>query len=158
MRDESLRQLVEVLAMVDLADRPHRSATLGHMLPTSAIEQLAAAARDAVAGPRPRIVTLCGSTRHKGAFDEANRRLTLAGMLVISVGVFGHADGIELTVEEKTALDELHKRKIDLADEVFIVNPDGRIGDSTRSEIAYATSLGKPVTYLTSPATEASIP
>jgi nucleoside 2-deoxyribosyltransferase len=104
----------------------------------------------------PKIVTLCGSTRHKQEFEEANRTLTRQGVLVISVGVFGHADGITLTADDKAALDELHRRKIDLADEVLIVNPDARIGDSTRSEIQYAAAHGKPVRYLVAPAPSGS--
>jgi hypothetical protein len=97
---------------------------------------------------RPRIVVLCGSTRFKEAFEGANRGLTLSGYVVLAPGVFGHADGIELTEASKTALDALHFRKIDLADEVFIINVDGYIGESTRNEIAYAERVGKPVNYL----------
>jgi dienelactone hydrolase len=97
---------------------------------------------------RPRVVVLCGSTRFKTDFEATNRTLTLAGHIVLAPGVFGHADGIQPTDAEKTALDELHLRKIDLADEVIVVSPGGYIGDSTRSEIAYAERIGKPVGYL----------
>lgn len=97
---------------------------------------------------RPRVVALCGSTRFKAEFGWANRVLTLAGYIVVAPGVFGHADGIELTDEQKAALDALHLRKIDMADEVIVVNPGGYIGDSTRAEIAYAKQVGKPVGYL----------
>lgn len=106
---------------------------------------------------RPRIVCLCGSTRFKDAFDEANYQETMAGRIVLSVGFFMHATGnrhggrIGATPEQKLALDELHKRKIDLADEVLVLNVDGYIGDSTRSEIAYALQHEKPVRYLESP-------
>lgn len=48
----------------------------------------------------------------------------------------------------KTLVDEVHKRKIDLADEVFVVNVGGYIGDSTRSEVAYAVAQGKPIRWL----------
>ena len=92
-----------------------------------------------------RIVTLCGSTRFKAEFEAVNRRETLAGRIVLAPGVFGHADGIELSAAEKAALDELHLRKIDLADRVIVVAPGGYIGDSTRREIAYAEAAGKPV-------------
>ncbi|WP_047892949.1 hypothetical protein [Micromonospora sp. RV43] len=96
----------------------------------------------------PSVVVLCGSTRFKTHFEQANRALTLNGRIVLAPGVFGHADGIEPTDQEKTLLDALHLRKIDLADEVLVVNPGGYIGDSTRNEIAYAQRAGKPISYL----------
>lgn len=99
---------------------------------------------------KPLIVCLCGSTKFKQQFIEANFRETMAGKIVLSVGWFSHADGsiYSPSEEEKKALDELHLRKIDLADEVLVLNVGGYIGDSTRREIAYATSLGKPIRYL----------
>jgi hypothetical protein len=105
----------------------------------------------------PKIVCLCGSTRFKDAFDEANYQLTMAGNIVLSVGFFMHATGnrhgedIGATPEQKIALDELHKRKIDLADEVLILNVGGYIGDSTRSELEYAVEHDKPVRFLEPP-------
>ncbi len=97
-------------------------------------------------GPRPKIAALCGSTRFRDEFTRINRELTLGGWMVLAPGVFAH-DGDELTAAEKVGLDELHKRKIDLADKIVIVNPGGYVGDSTRAEIEYATKLGKPVSY-----------
>lgn len=102
-----------------------------------------------------KVVTLCGSTRFKDEFLEAQKRLTLAGNIVISVGLFGHAgddevwDGmVEGTMSEtKQMLDDMHKRKIDMADEVFVIDVDGYIGESTRSEIEYAHGKGIPVRY-----------
>ena len=100
-------------------------------------------------GPRPRIVALCGSTRFRDEFAAANRHLTRQGVIVVAPGVFAHA-GDPLTDEEKTLLDGLHKRKIDLADEIAVVSDEtGYHGDSTRSEIAYAEKQGKPVHHLT---------
>jgi hypothetical protein len=92
----------------------------------------------------PKIVTLCGSTRFKAEFERFNREETLAGHIVIAPGVFGHADGIELSDEVKADLDRLHFRKIDMADEIVFVAPDGYMGTSTRRELAYAEKLGKP--------------
>ena len=102
--------------------------------------------------PRPRIVVLCGSTRFYDAFQTANYELTMQGVIVLSVGFYPHnaqvhGEGVGATSEQKIALDELHKRKIDLADEVLVLNVGGYIGDSTRSEIAYAERVGKPVRY-----------
>lgn len=101
----------------------------------------------------PEIVVLCGSTRFGDAFAEANRRLTLEGRIVLSVGEYtrslrGVSPQEAFGEEAKARLDELHKRKIDLADRVLVLNVGGYIGDSTRSEIAYAAAHGKPIEYL----------
>ena len=98
----------------------------------------------------PKIVCLCGSTRFKQAFIDANFQETKKGNIVLTVGWFSHSDA-EIyypTPAEKLAFDELHKRKIDLADEVFIINVDGYIGESTKSEIEYAKKHGKPIRFL----------
>lgn len=102
---------------------------------------------------RPKVICLCGSTKFKDAINAANTRLTLEGNLVVSLGLFGHTDlpDVDWTTggsELKRMLDELHKRKIDLADEVFVVNVGGYIGESTRGEIDYAAARGKTVRYL----------
>ena len=103
-----------------------------------------------------RIITLCGSTRFKDEFMETQKRLTLKGNIVISVGLFGHSGDNEVwesmdegtLTKTKEMLDDMHKRKIDMADEIFVINVDGYIGSSTRSEIEYAKAMGKPVRYL----------
>lgn len=102
---------------------------------------------------KPTIVCLCGSTRFMEAFQAANLRETLAGKIVLSVSCNTKSDSDllkmgELTEEVKAQLDELHKRKIDLADEILVLNVGGYIGDSTRSEIAYAFRHGKVVRWL----------
>ena len=98
-----------------------------------------------------KVITLCGSTRYKDAFMEAQKRLTLEGNIVISVGLFGHSGDDEVWTEgTKEMMDDMHKRKIDMADEIFVINVDGYIGSSTRSEIEYATAIGKKVLYLES--------
>lgn len=104
---------------------------------------------------RPTVVCLCGSTRFSHAFREANLRETLAGRIVLSIGCDLRSDHElwsdldETAIEKiKTGLDELHKCKIDLADEILVLNVGGYIGDSTRSEIAYAIAHGKPVRWL----------
>lgn len=97
----------------------------------------------------PMIVCLCGSTRFFKTFDEQNFRLTLEGYIVLSIGCNTKSDdGLKLTAEDKLRLDELHKRKIDLCNWVLVLDVDGYIGESTRSEIDYANRLGKPVKYL----------
>ena len=92
------------------------------------------------------VVCLCGSTRFRADIAEANRAATMAGKIVLAPGVFGHA-GDPLTDEDKARLDRLHFEKIDMADEVLVVNPGGYIGESTRRELEYAERTGKPVSY-----------
>ena len=96
-----------------------------------------------------KIITLCGSTKFKDEFIAEQKRLTLEGNIVISVGLFGHSGDNEVWTEStKEMLDDMHKRKIDLADEIFVINVGGYIGTSTRSEIDYALETGKTVKYL----------
>ena len=98
-----------------------------------------------------KVITLCGSTRFKDAFMEVQKHLTLAGNIVISVGLFGHSGDDEVWTDgTKEMLDDMHKRKIDMADEIFVINVGGYIGSSTRSEIEYAMATGKTVRYLES--------
>lgn len=103
-------------------------------------------------GSRPTIVTLCGSTRFGEEFRRQNLRLTIEGYAVLSIGCDTKSDADLFGVEDlqtlKVRLDQLHRRKIDLADEVLILNVGGYIGDSTRKEIAYALGRGKIVRYL----------
>ena len=102
------------------------------------------------------VITLCGSTRFKDQFMEAQKKLTLEGNIVISVGLFGHSGDYEVwenmdegtLTKTKEMLDDIHKRKIDMSDEIFVINVGGYIGDSTRSEIEYALAHGKKVRYL----------
>lgn len=102
------------------------------------------------------VITLCGSTRFKNEFMEVQKRLTLGGYIVISVGLFEHSGDSEVwenmaegtVTKTKEMLDDMHKRKIDMADEILVINVGGYIGDSTRSEIEYAKAHGKRVNYL----------
>ena len=102
------------------------------------------------------VITLCGSTKFKEAFLREQKRLTLEGNIVISVGLFGHAGDSEVwenmdegtLTKTKQMLDDMHKQKIDMADEVFVINVGGYIGESTASEIEYARKKGKKITYL----------
>lgn len=96
-----------------------------------------------------KVITLCGSTRYKEQFLEAQKQLTLEGNIVISVGLFGHSGDDEVWADGvKKMLDDMHKRKIDMADAIYVINPDGYIGESTRSEIEYARRNGKEILYL----------
>ena len=96
-----------------------------------------------------KVITLCGSTKFKDAYIKAQKDLTLKGNIVISVGLFGHSGDDEVWTEgTKAMLDDMHKRKIDMADEIFVINVGGYIGESTKSEIEYAKKNGRKVNYL----------
>jgi hypothetical protein len=95
----------------------------------------------------PEVVCLCGSTRFKDEYLAEQERLTMEGKIFLTVGMFGHSDDVELSPDEKAMLDDLHKRKIDLADRVHVIDVKGYIGESTRSEIEYAERRSVPVTY-----------
>ncbi len=103
-----------------------------------------------------KVITLCGSTRFKNEFMEAQKNLTLKGNIVISVGLFGHSGDNEVweqmdegtLTKTKEMLDDMHKRKIDMSDEIFVINVGGYIGESTKSEIEYAKKHNKKVNYL----------
>lgn len=103
-----------------------------------------------------KVITLCGSTRFKNQFMEVQKQLTLEGNIVISVGLFRHSGDNEVweNMDEgtltatKAMLDDMHKTKIDMADEIFVINVGGYIGDSTHSEIEYAQAHGKVDRYL----------
>lgn len=105
-----------------------------------------------------KIVTLCGSTKFKKEFLEIQKKLTLLGYIVISVGLFGHSGDNEVwenmdegtLTKTKSMLDDMHKRKIDLSDMIYVINVGGYTLESTRSEIEYAISTGKEVHYLES--------
>lgn len=97
---------------------------------------------------RFKTICLCGSTRFKKEFMEVRNRLTKAGYVVLGPEVFSHADGEDITDFEKIVLDDMHIQKITMSDEIFIINVNGYIGDSTRREIQYASSLNIPIKYL----------
>lgn len=102
----------------------------------------------------PRVVCLCGSTRFFEEFQRANYRETTAGNVVLSVGFYphspeaAHGEKVGCDDEQKKALDALHLHKIDLADEILVLNVGGYVGDSTRREIDHARRTGKPVRFL----------
>lgn len=94
-----------------------------------------------------KVITLCGSTKFKKQFEQANTYLTLQGNIVMSVAFFEHSEGIAITNEQADLLKDIHFRKIDMSDEIFVIDVDGYIGSSTRKEIAYAKEQGKVVHY-----------
>ena len=96
-----------------------------------------------------KVITLCGSTKFKDEFLIEQKRLTLEGNIVRSVGLLGHSGDDEVWTENiKKMLDDMHKRKIDMADEIFVINKNGYIGSSTKYEIEYALKTNKKVSYM----------
>lgn len=95
------------------------------------------------------VITLCGSTKFKNRFLEVQKKLTLEGYIVLSLGVFGHSGDDEVwkgnTLE---MLNDMHFQRIDMCDKIYVLNVGGYIGSGAVKEIAYAESLGKEVLYL----------
>jgi len=94
-----------------------------------------------------RIITLCGSTKFKAQFEQANAYLTLQGNIVMSVAFFEQSEGYEITEQQAELLGEIHFKKIDLSDEIFVIDVGGYIGDSTKKEIDYAQKKGKTIRF-----------
>ena len=102
------------------------------------------------------VITLCGSTKFKDEYMRVQKELTLKGYIVLTVGLFGHSGDSEVwenmdegtLTKTKEMLDDMYKRKIDMSDEIFVINVGGYIGQSTKSEIEYAISNNKKVSYL----------
>lgn len=102
---------------------------------------------------KPKVVTLCGSTRFYTHFQEALYKETMAGKIVLTVGFYPHAQVqahgqvVGCTDEQKVMLDNLHLRKIDMSDEILVLNVDGYVGESTTKEIKYAITMNKKVRW-----------
>jgi len=94
-----------------------------------------------------KVITLCGSTKFKKQFEEVNTALTLQGNIVISLGFFEQSDNINITKEQEELFRKIHFRKIDMADEIFVIDVNGYIGESTMQEILYAKEKQKIVNY-----------
>lgn len=97
---------------------------------------------------KPKVITLCGSTKFKKQFREAEALLTLQGNIVLSLGFFEQSDHIEVSKEQAMLFEKLHFHKIDMSDEIFVINVNGYVGESTGKEIQYASRQGKKITYL----------
>lgn len=130
---------------------------LGYMV-NERYNDKARVAREATTPPRPTVTTLCGSSRFSDLHMQVMMSLTLQGRVVIPMGCYGHADfpvgarfltsdGDEMT-PEKQRLDELHFRKIEMSDGIYVVNPGDYVGSSTTREIKHALNLGKDVEFM----------
>lgn len=95
-----------------------------------------------------KVITLCGSTKFKKEFEEINKKLTLEGNVVLSLGIFSHTDGEQLSDEQIKMLKDIHKQKIAMSDEIFVINKNSYIGNGLKEEIEYAKQLNKGISYL----------
>ncbi|MFR2534384.1 MAG: DUF4406 domain-containing protein [Clostridia bacterium] len=94
-----------------------------------------------------KIITLCGSVKFKDEFMQVQERLTLEGNIILIPNFFTNRN-IEINIETKKMLDEMHRQKIDMSDEIYVINVGGYIGESTKNEIEYARTKGKKISYL----------
>ena len=93
------------------------------------------------------VVTLCGSTKFKTEFRDIEKKLTLAGFAVLSLGFFEKSDAVNITKQQERLFGDIHLKKIDLADEILVIDVDGYIGESTQKEIDYAKEKSKKVSF-----------
>jgi hypothetical protein len=153
-RNKEKEQAIKKLACIICADKGSRCVNRAVLSKCIVYAKHARRVWDAgyrlIDSNRPKIICLCGSTRFSDAFIKAFLDETLEGNIVLTVGNDWREkrQWQEIDPQKKIMLDELHKRKIDLADEVLILNVGGYIGESTRSEINYAIAHGKPIKYL----------
>ena len=94
------------------------------------------------------IITLCGSIKFKNEFMKVQEKLTLEGNIVFTPNFFNNIKKEEISLDTKKMLDEIHKQKIEMSDEIYVINCGGYIGESTKSEIEYAKTKGKKISYL----------
>ena len=94
------------------------------------------------------IITLCGSIRFKTEFLKVQEKLTLEGNIVLTPNFFNNIKKEDINDDIKDMLDKMHRQKIDMSDEIYVINVGGYIGESTKSEIEYARAKGKKISYL----------
>lgn len=95
-----------------------------------------------------KIITLCGSTKFKDEFMKVQEKLTLDGNIVLTPNFFSNIKKDDIDEKTKKMLDEMHKQKIDMSDEIYVINVRGYIGESTKNEIEYAKARGKEVSFM----------
>lgn len=93
------------------------------------------------------VITLCGSTKYKEAFEKLSLKLSLQGVVVLSLPVFSQHDNIKLTEDNINTLKEIQKQKIDMSAGIIVITKYGHIGDNTKKEIEYAESKNKIIMY-----------
>ncbi len=96
-----------------------------------------------------KLITVCGSLRFQKEIMMISEKMELQGNCVIAPIYPTNPDKDAYTEEEANILDEMHKEKIKISDAILVVNVDGYIGSSTKSEIEFAQKLNKEVIYYT---------
>ena len=94
-----------------------------------------------------KIITLCGSIKFKDEFMKVQEKLTLDGNIVLTPDFFRNIKKEDIDEKTKKMLDEMHKQKIDMSDEIYVINVGGYIGESTKNEIEYAKARGKKISF-----------
>ena len=95
-----------------------------------------------------KIIALCGSIKFKDEFMKIQEKLTLDGNIVLTPNFFNNIKKEDIDEKTKKMLDEMHKQKIDMSDEIYVINVGRYIGESTKNEIEYAKAEGKKIDYL----------
>jgi len=97
---------------------------------------------------KPKVVCIIGSSRFKNDHLGVAQRETLKGKIVLITGFFHHVDRVPISSVMKRKLDDLQLRKVEMSDEVIVVNINGYVGESTMEQIEHASRLGKPISWL----------
>jgi hypothetical protein len=94
-------------------------------------------------------VAICGSMRFVEDMIEVQKHLSYQGVIVLMPSFTLASPGtVHIPAEIKKQFAEMHRERIDMADEIFVVNVGGYFGSDTDKDIEYAESVGKPVKYL----------
>lgn len=96
-----------------------------------------------------KVITICGSYKFKKEMINIAEKLTLEGNCVLMPNELSRNSKDDYTLEEALMIDKMHKEKIKLSDAILVVNVNGYIGSSTKSEIEYAKNLNKEIMYYT---------
>ena len=96
-----------------------------------------------------KVITICGSYKFKKEMINIAEKLTLEGNCVLMPNELSRNSKDDYTLEEALMIDKMHKEKIKLSDSILVVNVNGYIGSSTKSEIEYAKNLNKEIMYYT---------
>lgn len=96
-----------------------------------------------------KIITVCGSYQFKKEMTEITEKMALKGNCMLTPIELTKSDKEAYTEEEAFMLDQMHKEKIKLSDAILVVNVNGYIGNSTKSEIAFAKLQNKEIMYYT---------
>lgn len=96
-----------------------------------------------------KIITVCGSYKFRKEMVEVTEKLALQGNCMLTPIELSKPNKEAYTEKEAEIFDKMHKEKIKLADAILVVNVNGYIGDSTKTEIEYAKLLGKEILYYT---------